>query len=72
MAYQNLDTISFRIFLADGENASTNSQLRIDTVSLLGFSDSTVAVPEPASVATLLGLAGLGLASVRLRGGRAT
>lgn len=67
MTYQNLDTISFRIFLADGENGSGSSQLRIDTVRLTGFSDSTVVVPEPSTAAVLVGLAVLGCAGVRRR-----
>lgn len=65
LPYQGLDTISFRIFLADGANASTNSQLRLDTVTLSGV--SAAAIPEPSTAAALVGLCGLGFAASRRR-----
>ncbi len=63
--YQNLQSVSFRIFLNDGANESGNSQLRLDTVTLTGV--SAAPVPEPASAAVLAGLCGLGLAAARRR-----
>ncbi len=66
LQYQNLDTITFRIYLDDGANSSGNTQLRLDTVALTGVSDASV-VPEPSSAAALAGLAGLGLVALRRR-----
>ena len=55
--YQNLNSITFRIFLNDGSNASGTSYLRLDTLTLSGV--AATAVPEPASYAMFGGLAGL-------------
>lgn len=64
-AYQGLETISFRIFLGDDGVGGTNTQLRLDTVTLSGV--STAPVPEPSAAAALLGFAGLGFAASRRR-----
>lgn len=64
-SYQGLDTVSFRVFLNDGANASTNSQLRLDTVNLAGV--SAAPVPEPSAFAAVAGLAVLGCAALRRR-----
>lgn len=63
-AYQDLESISFRIYLNDGENTSGNSQLRFDSVTLSGAS---TAIPEPSTYALLGGVGVLGLAVLRRR-----
>jgi MYXO-CTERM domain-containing protein len=67
-AYQDLSTITFRIFLNDGTNENGASYLRLDTVALTGV--ATMAVPEPSSYAWVAGLFGLTLAGVRRRRSR--
>lgn len=67
-AFQQLDTIEFRIFLNDGTNNNSSSYMRIDTVTLTGVSTSPI--PEPASFGLLAGAGGLLLAAGGRRRGR--
>jgi hypothetical protein len=67
VSYQGLDTVSFRIYLNDGANTSTNSQLRIDTVALSGVSSN---IPEPSTYALVAGVGGLVGAGFRRRRNR--
>ena len=60
--YQGLNSITFRIYFNDGDNALSTSYIRLDNLTV-----TASAIPEPASAAALCGLAGLGFAAARRR-----
>ncbi|MDF3057598.1 MAG: hypothetical protein K0R17_1813 [Rariglobus sp.] len=64
-AFQNLSTISFRIFLNDGSNVNAASYLRVDTVTLTGV--TATVIPEPSSYALLASMGALAWAGTRRR-----
>lgn len=68
-AYQNLTSITFRLFLSDDGVNTTTHTLRLDNIDVQGFS-VTSAVPEPSTYAALSGLAALGVAALRRRNSR--
>lgn len=66
-AYQNLNSITFRLFLSDDGVSTTTHTLRLDDFDVQGLS-SVAAVPEPASFAALLAMcSGMLVASRRRR-----
>lgn len=65
--FQNLDTITFRIYLNDGANDSSTHYLRLDAVSLTGVSAVPATIPEPSSYALLAGAGGLAVTGLRRR-----
>jgi hypothetical protein len=62
--YQNLNSITFRIYLNDGNNESASSYLRLDTITLGGV--AVTVVPEPSTYAMMSG-AGALLTAVSFR-----
>jgi len=65
--YDSLETIEFRIVIDNrSSNSSSSSATFIDNVTISGLAISSVAIPEPSSVA-LLGLGGLVLVARRKR-----
>lgn len=66
--FQNLSSIQFRFYLWDLNNSNIGTKaLRTDTVTLEG---AVVVIPEPSSIALLLGGVGMLVCLRRLRGSR--